>query len=58
MNDVVIDCEDCGQEFVWTTGEQEFYEEKGLDKPRYCLICRGKYQARMRDPGREAKGEA
>lgn len=34
-------CEDCGSEFVFTAGEQEFYAEKGLvNKPKRCPECR------------------
>ena len=34
-------CEDCGKEFVFTVGEQEFYAEKGLtNKPKRCQECR------------------
>ena len=34
-------CEDCGCEFVFTAGEQEFYAEKGLvNKPKRCPECR------------------
>ncbi len=34
-------CEDCGKEFVFTAGEQEFYAEKGLvNKPKRCPECR------------------
>ena len=29
FEDKVLVCQDCGQEFVFTTGEQEFYHEKG-----------------------------
>ncbi len=36
-----LKCEDCGQEFVFTVGEQEFYAEKGLvNKPKRCPECR------------------
>ena len=36
-------CEDCGAEFVFTVGEQEFYAEKGLvNKPKRCPECRKK----------------
>ena len=28
--DKTLVCRDCGQEFVFTAGEQEFYAEKGL----------------------------
>lgn len=55
MKDKTIKCQDCGQEFVWTHGEQEFYQSKGLEEPKYCMICRGKHKAMMRDPGREAR---
>ncbi len=34
-------CEDCGAEFIFTQGEQEFYAEKGLvNKPKRCTECR------------------
>ena len=34
-------CEDCGMEFMFTVGEQEFYAEKGLvNKPKRCPECR------------------
>ena len=34
-------CEDCGAEFIFTAGEQEFYAEKGLvNKPKRCPECR------------------
>ena len=34
-------CSDCGDEFVWTVGEQEFFHEKGFaDPPKRCKTCR------------------
>lgn len=34
-------CEDCGSEFVFTAGEQEFYAARGLvNKPKRCPECR------------------
>ncbi len=34
-------CEDCGSEFVFTAGEQEFYATRGLvNKPKRCPECR------------------
>ena len=39
--DETLICEDCGAEFVFTAGEQEFYAEKGLvNKPKRCPNCR------------------
>ena len=41
FQDETLKCEDCGKEFVFTVGEQEFYAEKGLvNKPKRCPECR------------------
>ena len=32
--DKTLVCRDCGQEFVFTAGEQEFYAEKGFQNSR------------------------
>lgn len=41
MTDKTIVCKDCGSEFVFTVGEQEFYKEKGFDNdPVRCPDCR------------------
>lgn len=43
MEDKTIECRDCGQEFVFTVGEQEFYQEKGFtNEPVRCKDCRQK----------------
>ena len=31
MSDKTITCRDCGIEFIFSVGEQEFYKEKGFD---------------------------
>ena len=34
-------CKDCGAEFVFTAGEQEFYQAKGfVNEPQRCKTCR------------------
>lgn len=39
--DKVLTCRDCGKEFVFSVGEQEFYASKGLQhEPRRCPDCR------------------
>ncbi len=41
FEDKVLTCRDCGTEFVFTAGEQEFYKERGLSKdPQRCYSCR------------------
>ncbi|MFQ6672937.1 MAG: zinc-ribbon domain containing protein, partial [Candidatus Tectimicrobiota bacterium] len=39
--DQPIICSDCGQEFIFTAGEQQFYAERGFDHPpKRCKPCR------------------
>ena len=39
--DKTLRCKDCGNEFVFTAGEQEFYAEKGfMNEPQRCKDCR------------------
>lgn len=41
MADKTIVCKDCGNEFVFTEGEQAFYAEKGFtNEPVRCAECR------------------
>ena len=41
MTDKTIVCKDCGNEFVFSVGEQEFFKEKGVDNdPVRCPACR------------------
>ena len=41
MQDETLVCKDCGKEFIFTVGEQEFYKEKGFEnKPMRCADCR------------------
>jgi DNA repair exonuclease SbcCD ATPase subunit len=39
-SDKRIICRQCGREFVFSTAEQEFYEQKGWNQPRRCKECR------------------
>lgn len=51
--DKILVCKDCGKEFTFTAGEQEFYAEKGLqNEPQRCKECR---QARKNSRGTERK---
>ena len=39
--DITLKCKDCGKEFVFSAGEQEFYAEKGFqNQPQRCRDCR------------------
>lgn len=39
--DKTLICKECGNEFVFTAGEQEFYAERGFEnEPQRCKDCR------------------
>ncbi|MGH7731757.1 MAG: zinc-ribbon domain containing protein, partial [Candidatus Eiseniibacteriota bacterium] len=41
LQDRVIKCVDCGEDFTFTVGEQEFYRDHGLtNAPTRCRRCR------------------
>lgn len=40
MPDLHFICVTCGEEFVWTTGEQQYFRERGLQPPKNCPTCR------------------
>jgi CxxC-x17-CxxC domain-containing protein len=49
--DRVLECADCGSTFVFTAGEQEFYQERGFSDPKRCPNCRA-----SRKSGRPSSG--
>ena len=50
MDDKTLVCRDCGREFIFTAGEQEFYVQRGFqNEPSRCRECR--------DTKRSALGE-
>ncbi len=41
LQDKTLVCKDCGSEFIFTVGEQQFYAEKGFtNEPQRCPSCR------------------
>ncbi|MBE6084457.1 MAG: zinc-binding protein [Selenomonas ruminantium] len=51
FEDKTLVCKECGKEFTFTAGEQEFYAEKGFEnEPARCRDCRDK-RRRSRDGG-------
>lgn len=54
--DRVMTCIDCGQEFVFTSGEQAFYAQRGFtEAPKRCVSCRTARKA-QRNAGSTAGG--
>lgn len=55
FNDKTLSCKDCGEDFVFSASEQEFYEKKGFkNEPRRCKDCRDKMKKRNQE--RRSKG--
>lgn len=50
FQDKTLICKDCGKEFVFTAGEQEFYAEKGFqNEPLRCKDCRTSKKQALKD---------
>ena len=50
--DKTLVCRDCEQEFIFTTGEQEFYLSRGLqNEPSRCSECRATRRRERRGGG-------
>ncbi len=48
FEDKVLKCKDCGQDFIWTAGEQEFFAARGFkNKPTRCKDCRKKNRQKV-----------
>ena len=49
--DKTLVCKECGEEFVFTAGEQEFYAQKGFqNEPQRCKTCRDARKNAARKP--------
>ena len=58
FQDRVLKCIDCGTDFVFTAGEQQFYHEKDFkNEPKRCKNCKTKRQSGSSDRGGERGGD-
>ena len=49
--DKTLVCTECGNDFVFTAGEQEFYAERGFqNEPQRCKACRDARKNNARSP--------
>ena len=56
--DKTLTCRDCGMDFVFTAGEQEFYAQKGFtNEPTRCPNCRRARKSGGGDRDRGGYGE-
>ncbi len=47
FQDRTLTCVDCGADFVWTAGEQQFFADKRFtNEPKRCKSCKAKRASR------------
>lgn len=52
FEDKTLICKDCGNDFVFTAGEQNFYSERGFqNEPTRCKSCRDARKAQYNRTG-------
>jgi CxxC-x17-CxxC domain-containing protein len=52
FQDRILRCVDCGGEFVWTSGEQQFFADKNFkNEPKRCRSCKTKRASRPAENG-------
>ena len=53
--DKQITCIDCGQDFIFSVSEQDFFRRKNLTEPKRCKECRVKRKQQKRTEGGERR---
>ena len=53
FEDKTVKCCDCGEEFTFTAGEQEFFSERGYSIPKRCKPCRDAKKNQSSKPRRD-----
>ena len=57
FQDRTLTCRDCGQQFAFTAGEQEFYQSRGLtNEPGRCPECRAARKSQRGEGGGYSTG--
>ncbi|MEI8143205.1 MAG: zinc-ribbon domain containing protein [Candidatus Berkelbacteria bacterium] len=50
LEEKILICKDCGNKFAFTTGEQKFFIDKGLQNiPKRCKPCAAKFRAALHE---------
>ena len=56
QSDRTLSCADCGQEFVFSASEQQFYADRQFSEPRRCPSCRASRKAARGNGGSSGGG--
>jgi hypothetical protein len=56
LQDKVLICVDCGEEFVFTVDAQEYFLEKGfMEEPKRCKTCYTQLKKQKREQQKESR---
>jgi hypothetical protein len=48
LRNKTITCRECGEDFVWTVGEQRYFHARGFtNEPKRCRPCREEAKERL-----------
>lgn len=50
MADIILTCLGCRTNFIWSEGEQQYFEDRGLKEPKHCKPCRYKRRVAQGNP--------
>ena len=53
MSEQRLTCADCGREFTFSAGEQDYYRERGYTPPKRCKDCREAKKAQRGEGGKD-----
>ena len=57
LSDKTLTCVECGGEFIFTSGEQEFFQARGFgNEPKRCRSCRAVRRSEQRSGGMFQEG--
>jgi hypothetical protein len=56
--DQPLTCSDCGGEFTFEAGEQEFFETQGFPPPKRCRTCRAEKKKRWNKVAKDKEAKA
>ncbi len=57
MSDKKISCRNCGKEFTFTVGEQEWFQERNLKEPKNCETCRKELRKQREEQNQSERQE-
>lgn len=55
VSDMILKCQDCKNNFVFTAGNQVYFVDKGLATPKRCEACRLRRVTKIQRNGIEIK---